>query len=180
MLKRMTMGLTMLVSISACAMDTGGHWKSAGAEDMGNGSFATREFVLTDSTWNLVFTIYGDKELKAPLMAITFEGTWKQTGQSKTVKGANEATFEFNKKSIELKADVAKNFGMDGCGLAVGTKKDVSKDGCGFVASVTKYPREFDLVSRKGEQLFLGARPADGDMSTAAKRPTALGAPLIK
>lgn len=157
-----------------------GNWKSAGAEDMGNGSFSTREFVLTDKTWKLVFTIFGDKELKAPLVAIDFEGTFKQTGDSKTVAGASEATFEFSKKSVTLKADVAKNFGMDGCGLKVGEKKDVSKAGCSFVTPVATYGREFDLLKRDGEQLFFGSRPADGDMSGEAKRPKVLGAPLIK
>lgn len=161
--------------------DVKGAWKSAAAEDMGNGSFCTRDFTLTDSTWALTFTIYADKELKTPLVAMNFEGGWKATGDSKSVPGASEATFDFKKKSVTIHAkDAAKGFGMDGCGLTVGKKTDVSKTGCSFVASVEKYGREFDLLKRDGAQLFFGARPADGDMSTEAKRPAALGAPLIK
>ncbi|PZR05201.1 MAG: hypothetical protein DI536_32690, partial [Archangium gephyra] len=64
--------------------------------------------------------------------------------------GASEATFEFSKKSVTLKADVAKNFDMDGCGLEVGKKKDVSKTGCSFVTPVATYGREFDLLKRDG------------------------------
>jgi hypothetical protein len=35
-------------------------------------------------------------------------------------------------------------------------------------------PADFDVVKRDGDDLFFGARPADNDMCTAAKRPTAL------
>lgn len=173
------LAVTMAMTISA-NQKVEGSWRGAGAEDMGNGSFATRAFVLTDKTWKLVFTIFGDKDLKAPLGAIDLEGTFTQTGDSKAVPGASEATFEFSKKSVTLKADVAKNFDMDGCGLEVGKKKDVSKTGCSFVTPVATYGREFDLLKRDGGQLFLGARPADGDMGREDKRPTALGAALVK
>lgn len=158
-----------------------GKWKSEGAEDIGNGAFATREFALTDKTWSLVFTIHGDKELKVPLVAMGFSGPWKATGPSKQVAGASEATFEFEKKTVTLKAkDAAKGFGMDGCGLELGKPKDVSKSGCSFVAAVEKYGKEFDLLKREGDKVFFGARPADGNMGSEDKRPTALGAPLIK
>ncbi|MFT3712232.1 MAG: hypothetical protein QM817_31695 [Archangium sp.] len=176
------MTTTLLVALLLSGSpDVKGSWKSAAAEDMGNGSFCTRDFTLTDSTWALTFTIYADKELKTPLVAMNFEGGWKATGDSKSVPGASEATFEFKKKSVTLHAkDAAKGFGMDGCGLTPGKAKDVTKTGCSFVASVEKYGREFDLLKRDGAQLFFGARPADGDMGSEAKRPTALGAPLIK
>ncbi len=178
----MTMAMTvMALAMSGCgaaAPETKGRWKSVAPEAMGNGSFSTRDFTLTEKTWALVFTIYGDAEAKQPLVALGFEGPWKVTGPSK-VEGAWEALFEFKKKTITLEnAGAAKNLGMDGCGLVVAQAKDVSEVGCSFVAPVEKYGREFDLVARKGEQLFLGARPADGDMGTADKRPTALGAPL--
>lgn len=157
-----------------------GRWKSAGAEALGNGSFATRDFTLTDKTWSLVFTIHGDRELKAPLVTMGFSGPWKATGASRQVPGASEATFEFVQKTITLRAAVAKGFGMDGCGLEVGKPKDVSKSGCSFVAAVASYGKEFDLIKREGDQVFFGARPADGNMGSEDKRPTALGAPLIK
>ena len=174
--------VALLTSLTAFAgPDVKGHWKSVAAEDLGNGSFATREFTLTNTTWDLVFTLYADKELKTPLVAMNFSGPWKATGTSKTVTGASEATFEFKKKTVTLHAkDAAKGLGMDGCGLVVGTPLDVSKAGCSFVTSVATYGKEFDLLKREGEQLFFGARPADGNMGSADKRPTALGAPLMR
>ncbi len=140
-MNRLMISLAMLFSMAALAdaKSLAGPWKSAGAEDMGNGSFSTRHFVLTDKTWTLVFTIYGDRDLKVPLVAMDFEGPWKVSGPSATVAGAQEATFEFKTKKITLKAkDAAKGFGMDGCGLEVGKAKDVSKAGCSFVGPVCR------------------------------------------
>lgn len=180
-MKTLTMAvMTMAMTVMAAEPETKGRWKSVAPEAMGNGTFCTRDFTLTEKTWALVFTVYGDAEAKHPLAAMRFEGPWKVTGPSK-VEGAREALFEFKKKSITLEdGAAAKNLGMDGCGLVVGQAKDVSKVGCSFVAPVEKYGREFDLVARKGEQLFLGARPADGNMGSEDKRPTALGAPLAQ
>jgi hypothetical protein len=187
-MNRLMAALAVTMAMTATGQDpvgkaVTGSWKSAGAEDLGNGSFATREFTLTDKTWSLVFTIHGDKELKQPLVALGFSGPWKATGASKQAPGASEATFEFEKKTITLKAKdpaVAKGFGMDGCGLEAGKSKDVSKSGCSFVSPVEKYGREFDLIKREGDKVFFGARPADGNMGSEDKRPTALGAPLVR
>jgi hypothetical protein len=158
-----------------------GHWKSEAAEDTGNGAFATRDFTFTDKRWQLTFTLFADKELKTPLVALDFEGPWAPVKASEKVPGATEATFDFASKKITLHAkDAAKGFGMDGCGLEVGKAKDVSKDGCSFVTPVQTYGREFDLLKVDGEAMWLGARPADGNMGAEDKRPAALGAKLVK
>lgn len=174
-----------LASVSFAAPDlrktAPGRWTSEAAEDMGNGSFCTRDFTFTDSRWQLTFTIYADQTLKTPLVAIDFEGPWAPGKASQKVSGAHEATFDFTRKAITLKAkDVAKSFGMDACGLEVGQPKDVSKTGCSFVAPVEKYAREYDLVKVDGRAMWLGARPADGNMGSEDKRPVALGAKLVK
>lgn len=158
-----------------------GTWKSAAAEDLGNGTFGTRTFVLRDGHWSIVFTCYGDSALQAPLFAFEAAGPWKLGEESRKVKGAHEAVFEFKAKTLTLLSkapEVPKNFGFAACGLTVGEPKDISKTGCSFFGSVEKAPREFDLMGLEGQTLKLGARPADGDLGTAEKRPTALGAPL--
>jgi hypothetical protein len=160
-----------------------GRWKSEAAEDLGNGSFATRDFTFTGKKWQLTFTIFADKDLTSPLVAMDFEGPWRPSKASEKVPGATEAIFEFTSKKVTLKAAdvaVAKNFGMDGCGLSPNTPKDVSKTGCSFVGSVAAYGKEFDLLKVDGTSLWLGARPADGNMGSEDKRPTALGAKLVK
>ncbi|MDP1917798.1 MAG: hypothetical protein Q8L14_16260 [Myxococcales bacterium] len=160
-----------------------GRWKSESAEDLGNGSFATRDFTFTGKKWQLTFTIFADKELKTPLVAMDFEGPWQPTKPSEKVPGASEASFEFTSKKVTLKAAdvaVARNFGMDGCGLVPNKAKDVTKVGCSFVGSVAAYGKEFDLLKVDGASMWLGARPADGNMGSEDKRPTALGAKLVK
>ncbi|MCA3016954.1 MAG: hypothetical protein INH41_31615 [Myxococcaceae bacterium] len=158
-----------------------GRWRSEAAEDMGNGSFCTRDFTFKGGAWQLTFTIYADKELKTPLLALDLAGPWATGKASEKVPGATEATFDFTSKKVTLRAkDVAKNFGMDGCGLEVGKAKDVSKTGCSFVAPVAQYGREFDLLKVDGAAMWLGARPADGNMGAEDKRPTALGAKLVR
>lgn len=74
---------------------------------------------------------------------MNFSGPWKATGPSAKVEGASEASFEFNKKAVTLKAEAA--------------AKDVTKTGCSFVASVANYGKEFDLIKRDGDQVFFGA-----------------------
>lgn len=160
-----------------------GRWRSEAAEDLGNGSFATRDFTFTKATWQLTFTIWADKGLTTPLVAMDFEGPWAPSGPSKRVPGATEATFDFTSKKVTLKAAdpaVAKGFGMDGCGLEANVAKDVSKTGCSFVAPVETYGREFDLLKVDRASMWLGARPADGNMGAEARRPTALGARLTR
>jgi hypothetical protein len=165
------------------AQAAAGKWKSPLAEDMGNGSFATRDFQITSTRWSLLFTIYGDKELAYPLLAFRAEGPWSVGADSTVVAGANEAMFDFATKKLTLiSADpaVASGFGVGGCGLEVGLEKDISQSGCSFFLSVAQYPREYDLVKVDADTLYLGARPADNDLGSEAKRPKALGAPLKK
>lgn len=158
-----------------------GRWKSEAAEDMGNGAFCARDFTFSEQKWQLTFTIFADKELKTPLVALDFEGPWEPGKASEKVPGASDATFNFTSKKVTLKAkDAAKGFGMEGCGLELDKAKDVSKTGCSFVASVEKYGQEFDLLKVEGAAMWLGARPADGNMGSKDKRPTALGARLVK
>jgi hypothetical protein len=60
--------------------------------------------------------------------------------------------------------------------FATGVAQDVLRTGC---AGFGQYPgadcpADFAVVKRDGDDLFFGARPADNDMCTAARRPTAL------
>jgi hypothetical protein len=185
-MSRLALAAVLSLSVSASAAEPDlrkaavGRWKSEAAEDMGNGSFCTRDFTFTGKTWHLTFTLFADQAQKTPLVALDFEGPWAPGKASEKVAGATEATFDFASKKVTLKADVAKNFGMDACGLEVGKAKDVTKTGCSFVASAQAYGREFDLLKVEGGAMWLGARPADGNMGAEDKRPTALGARLAR
>jgi hypothetical protein len=167
--------------VSMGSPNIAGNWKSAGAEDNGNGTFGIRDFTITAKTWNLVYTLYGDKDLKYPVFALTVEGPYAIGKASKTVAGANDAVFTFSKKFMTLlSADPTTNAMLGLTSLQKDVKTDVSETGVSFIPSVKNYGQEFDLVRVKGNKLFLGARPADGNMGSEDKRPTALGAALVK
>ncbi|MBF0316697.1 MAG: hypothetical protein HQL04_00855 [Nitrospirae bacterium] len=162
-----------------------GSWKSKGVEDLGNGTFCTREFNFKKDTWKIRFMLYGDAAMNYPLFAFGAEGDFLVELPSSVVGGAYNALFGFSKKTLTLltsNEQVINNLGFGGCGLEVGVEKDISSGGCSFLKSVKDYDKEYDLLSldTTGKILFLGARPADNDMSTEDRRPTALGYPLIK
>jgi hypothetical protein len=80
----LTAALSLAISLPAAAHDTKeferallGTWKSAAAEDLGNGTFGTRTFVLKDGHWSIVFTCYADAKLATPLFAFEAVGPWK-------------------------------------------------------------------------------------------------------
>ena len=104
------------------------------------------------------------------------------TGTSEQVPGAYEATFVFAEKGLTAHVDdpaTLQSLGFDGCGLTPGEEKDISDTGCSFLTSIEACGQEYDLVQRDGERLYLGARPADGNLCTQDWRPTALGEPLV-
>ena len=103
--------------------------------------------------------------------------------KSKSVKSALETDFAFSKKYLTALTDdqnTLQQLGFTSCNLKKGIETDITESGCSFFASIKNYPKEFDLISLQGDKLFLGMRPADGNMGTAEKRPIALGYPLQK
>ncbi|MBF0336231.1 MAG: hypothetical protein HQL05_00215 [Nitrospirae bacterium] len=160
-------------------------WGSKGAEDQGNGTFARREFTFFENTWSLYFTLYLDAELKSPVFRFHAEGFFEVDSPSSVVEGAYNAMFGFQKKTLTLRTSdekIINSFGFGGCGLQLEVEKDISDTGCSFFKSVKDYEEEYDLLclDKTRKVLYLGARPADNDMSTKAKRPTALGYPLLR
>jgi hypothetical protein len=186
--------VAMLVLVASCATtgagakvpgapDLSGVWRSVSTEDMGNGAWATREFTMKGSDWQVVTTFYLDKDMKMPVFAFRAVGPYEITAASSKVAGAFEATFHFTKKFLTILTDsgeVLKAFGFASAGLETGKETDISATGASFLKSVADYPLEYDLVALKDGKLSLGARPADNDLSTVEKRPTKVGLPLSR
>lgn len=157
-----------------------GNWESVASEDLGNGTYGFRSFSFNGNQWEIRFTMYFDKELKKPVFTFRGEGNYVVGSISKNGVAYN-AEFSFLKKFVTLQtADqgVIKNFGFADCKLDPFKEADISQSGCSFLPSVANYGKEYDLISISNDQLFLGARPADGNMGSEDKRPIALGAPL--
>ncbi len=160
-------------------------WGSHDAEDLGNGTFARREFTFFENTWSLYFTMYLDVELKYPVYRFHAEGFFEVDSPSSVVEGAYNAMFGFHRKTLTLRTSdeqVINSLGFGGQGFMLEIEKDISANGCSFFKSVKDYEEEYDLVwlDKTGKILRLGARPADNDMSTKDKRPTALGYPVFR
>jgi hypothetical protein len=158
-----------------------GQWESTQIEDLGNKTYGWRSFTFDGDKWEIQFTLYLDSEKQTPVFMFRGVGNYKVEKASQIVAGAKNAIFYFDKKYVTLltnNADVAKGFGFDACMLDVGKEKDITETGCSFLPSKANYGQEFDLIAIKSKKLFLGARPADGNMGTVDKRPTALGLPL--
>jgi hypothetical protein len=163
------------------AIDIRGTWRSEGAEDLGNGTFGYRKFDITASRWGIEFTLFVDQSMQMPVFSVLFEGPYEIEGESSLGPGVYNAIFRFDKKSVTRKIEsneIAANFGMQD--LPVGQQRDISATGYSFLPSVADYGQEYDLVKVDGGKLYLGARPADNNLSTEERRPTVLGYPLVK
>ncbi|MEL7003590.1 MAG: hypothetical protein AAFN93_12775, partial [Bacteroidota bacterium] len=92
--------------------------------------------------------------------------------------------FGEDKKIVTLKTDdsqLIEAFGFSACGLTPFVEKDISVNGCALWKSVADCPADFDLLSLDDKgRLYFGERPADNDMCTEDKRPTALTPPVTK
>lgn len=176
--------LTM-VTISASAQyqhkQFNGMWHSERIEPLGNGTFGTRTFSFKDKAWEIKFILYLDSLKKQPVFMFRATGDYEFQGASPTLSKTQNARFNFQKKYVTLltdNADVIKNFGFASCQLTKDREADITETGCSFLPSKAAYGQEFDLFSEKNGKLYLGAR--SNDMSSEDKRPTALGAPLVK
>lgn len=161
-----------------------GHWASdctPSPQADGSTQYSVLDFDLTDTRWDLDYVVHGDAACTAPLLTVHIAGPYALERPSASVDGAWEARFAFDEKTLRPEVDALRDVlnGLDGCGaedFVTGVASDVYATGC---APLGQYPRErceadHDLVRVVGDTLFFGARPADNDMCTAERRPTAL------
>lgn len=160
-----------------------GNWTSVSPEKTATGSYGIRNFTFTKDTWEVQYTLYTDSTLNVTVFLFRANGHYQLTGLSKRVPDTEEATFRFTKKYLTLKTNetaLIKQFGLNACNLVYHVEKDITTTGCAYLASRSACAQEYDLVSIRDGQLFLGARPPSGGMCEASKRPAALAAPLKK
>ena len=167
--------------------DLQGAWTSAVCEPMKNADGSTtyfqRHFDITEKTWALKFQTYGDAGCTVRLFTARMEGDYKVLQDSERVAGATEANFQFARTYLTAYVQpVADWFQGSGCGKGawkLGEEQETSEKGCVFIRPVGACGWDHDVVKVEGRQLFFGQRPADNDMCTPDKRPTALGAVAV-
>jgi hypothetical protein len=185
-----SLALVIPAALGACtddpagepALDLAGRWQSA-CVDPGNGQALRLRFDLTAATWGLDYESFGDAGCAAPTLTVHIEGPYDVTGASAAVADAYEARFGFTRKTVTPRSDGAAAFLAQACGggsFTAGAATDISA-GC---AGLGMYPiascaADYDLVARTGDHLQFGARPADNDMCTEDRRPTALSPILL-
>lgn len=159
-----------------------GEWTSP-APEAWYGGYGTREFRFGGGMWELRFTHALDPQMKAKTFVFRTGGKYRVGEASPHAAGAYETVFgeEWKKLTSHL-ADPAlvEAFGLAGCGLAAGVEKDISLDGCANWKPVAQCGEDHDLLAMRDGMLHFGVRPADNDMCTADKRPTALLGPVVK
>ncbi len=146
------------------------------------GGFGTREFVLHDGQWQLIFTHALDPAMTQRTFQFRTGGAYAVTGPSAMVEGAYEATFDEDWKHVTLLTaipEVIAGMGMADCGLTPNLEMDISAAGCAAWRPVMECGQDHDLLALDAAGLHFGQRPADNDLCTPDRRPTALLPPVV-
>jgi hypothetical protein len=141
------------------------------------GGFGTREFVFADGRWSLIFTHALDPAMTIRTFQFRTGGAYRVGDPSTLVDGAHEVAFDEDWKHLTLLTDVPEivaTMGMADCGLTPNLETDISVTGCAAWKPVAECGADHDLLALSDEGLHFGQRPADNDMCTPDKRPTAL------
>jgi hypothetical protein len=163
-----------------------GRWESPGVETIAGvrPTYLVRRFTFDGDRWSIRFTTYADSDGRDALLEGSNAGTVRLL-PGLTAGGAQPADFRFATRTLTpLTRAIAAALVAAGCGPApwpVGEARDVGARGClAFrVPSLADCPVEFDVLRREGDALFLGARPATGDLCAPERRPDGVGdAPL--
>ncbi|MCU0855614.1 MAG: hypothetical protein MUF63_12085 [Rhodobacteraceae bacterium] len=153
-----------------------GTYVSPAVEDW-YGGFGTREFIFADGRWSLTFTHALDPEMTMRTFQFRTGGAYNVGDPSALVDGAYEAVFDEDWKHLTLLTNVPEivaGMGMADCGLTVNLETDISDAGCAAWQPVSVCGEDHDLFALSDEGLHFGQRPADNDMCTPDRRPTAL------
>jgi len=162
--------------------DLSGTWKS-GCETLslsqGEKMTLVRTFTNTAKEWALDFVVYEDATCAKPFFTARSSGLYSLGKASAKVPGATEIEFSITSRKLTPHSADAAQFLSLACGgldWDVGTSHDALKSGChglGMPAS-NQCQAESDLVKRDGKALYLGQRPANGEVCSPDRRPTAL------
>lgn len=168
--------------VALTPQDLVGEWAGACEtypDGKGGENHLTRDFTLTDKTWDLTFTVYADGACTTGLFTAKIHGPYTLGGLSAKVDGATEGQFGFETNAwtahIQQMADT---FTSAGCGAdpwQVEVAQDVGATGCiGVAHKIADCPEEYDLVGIQDDgKLYFGERITD--MCSEAGRPAALG-----
>lgn len=195
-LKPIFSAMTAAVLLSACgggAPDITGHWVSAAVETRPSGSggnlYLRRDFKTGASSSAAQFSFFADAAGTQPTVVVWLNGPYTLGEPWDKVDGAYTGEFSFAELKVTPKSqgivDLLNGSAPGTCGSSwtLDTEQTLTGTaGCLTLGIDLKNKSvEYDIVKRDGDQLFYGARPADGSgLDTREKRPTALQVPVVK
>ncbi|MCU0854430.1 MAG: hypothetical protein MUF63_05855 [Rhodobacteraceae bacterium] len=153
-----------------------GTWVSPAVEGW-YGGYGTREFVFADGQWSLTFTHALDPAMTRRTFQFRTGGAYRVGEASPVVEGAFHTVFDEDWKHVTLLTpvpEIVAGMGMADCGLTVNLETDISDTGCAAWPPVAVCGEDHDLLALTDAGLHFGVRPADNDMCTADRTPTAL------
>ncbi|HSF64151.1 MAG TPA: hypothetical protein VLA78_07170 [Paracoccaceae bacterium] len=173
---------TLTLTAAPAAADPGalqtlsGTWASPAPEPW-YGGWGQREFVLSGGQWTLTFTHALDRDMTQRTFQFRTGGAYRVGAPSDVVPGAWRTAFDEDWKHVTLLArdpGLVAAMGMADCGLVPNLETDISDTGCAAWRPVADCGTDHDLLAQEGTGLRFGVRPADNDMCTPDRTPTAL------
>jgi kynurenine formamidase len=164
-----------------------GTWESVGLEQIGGAGRSTyirRSFSFSGDRWSIDFTVYADPAGTTATLRGRNEGRFT-IGSPLPLAQAFEADFRFEARSLTPLTDAsAAALTSAGCGRGAwraGGTQDVTERGCPAfrVPAASECPVEFDIARLQGGELYLGARPATGDLCRSEARPWTPGTAVL-
>jgi hypothetical protein len=170
------------VQLSPTPAQLAGTWQSA-CIDSGNGHLKFT-FYLTASTWEIDYAVFGDDACQAGFMTVNIKGPYELGDASSDVEGARKGNFHFGERFVTPHMEAAVEMLSGACpgvSFVVDQATELAQ-GCANLGMypISDCPTDYDIVKLDGNTLYFGARPADNDMCSENKRPTALAFPLAK
>lgn len=156
-----------------------GRWRNACTPNGSGGGFSL-DFNFTASDWTLDYVVYAEPTCATRNVTVRIEGPYEIGARNAQVASAFDGVFRFTRKTVTAHSAGAASYlatlPMCEGPFEVGVARDISATGCAGLGQrpIAACGQDYDLVSVDGDALRFGARPADNDMCTAEKRPTAL------
>jgi hypothetical protein len=164
------------------APDLSGNWSSdctPAADAAAKPVFEKVVYTLTADHYELSREVYSDAACTKKVQHTTSKGSYTVGAASAAVPGAFEITFAVDERGATADSAAAAKALSKSCGakFKAGKAVDVSAKGCDAIGLKAKEAcgSEFDLVTVEGDAVKFGVRPADNDLCSAEKRPTAIG-----
>jgi kynurenine formamidase len=143
--------------------------------------YLSKRFTFDQKTWRIEFSVSEDPESKSKVFSGDFTGPYFIDDYLPLVQ-AYRGRFLFSSRTVTAyQPELIRALNAANCSTGkwiAGKSKDVNETGCPILRI---YPRascegEYDLINVIGDNLYLGTRPADGNLCTEERRPHRLSA----